>query len=672
MMATPTLELDRLTIAFRRRGRWLEAVRDLSLTIAPGEAFGLVGESGSGKSTAAMAALRYLPRNGRISKGRVLFEGTDLAGIDERQLRKLRGNRIAAVYQNPGAALNPVLHVGRQVAEVFAQHRNLDGKAAHAASIAVLEKVRIPDPDRVMTAYPHELSGGMQQRVVIAMALATDPSLLVLDEPTTALDVSVQGEVLRLFEALRAELSASILFISHNLAVVRQIADRVGVLYAGELVEEGRSDEVFGQPRHPYTRALVGCVPRFGFDKHEGRLLAIEGTPPDIAQRVTGCSFSPRCPVARPDCANHHPTLAADSIGRLVRCPYTGDAEQMAEPRTVPPSPPPGEQLLDCRDVHRSFGRAAILHGIDLDVRRGETVGLVGESGSGKSTFAKVVAGLIAPDQGAIVLDGAALAGSAARRPMTVRRAIQMVFQSPDTTLNPSHRIGGILGRAIRLLGSGGDSKNRITELLTAVRLPETAAAANPNRLSGGQRQRVAIARAFAGDPNLVILDEPTSALDVSVQAAVLDLLLDLQREKRVAYLFITHDLAVVRYLADRIAVLYKGQLVEFGPAAEVFGNPSHPYTRSLLAAMPDASPPDDDDLSPPGIGVGASAADPEAKGSRGLSSLSVAAETDASGCPYRTNCALAAEDCSVVPAWRTLRPGHLLRCWRVSTPATA
>ena len=459
-MTAPVLALERLTIAFRRRGRWLEAVRDLSLAVAPGESYGLVGESGSGKSTAAMAALRYLPRNGRIAGGRVLFEGRDLAALSERELRELRGGRIAAVYQNPGAALNPALTIGRQVAEVFEQHRGLKGRAARDASAEALARVRLQQPERVLDLYPHELSGGMQQRVVIAMALAGDPALLILDEPTTALDATVQAEVLRLFAELRRELGAALLFISHNLAVVRQVADRVGVLYAGELVEEGGAEALLTAPRHPYTRALVGCVPRFGFDKRQGRLVAIEGAAPDLAAIPPGCPFVPRCPIARDRCAAEHPALVPDSTGRPARCFYTDDATAV---RPAPPAgvavPVEGAPLLASAGVERSFGPTRVLRGIDLAVRRGETVGLVGESGSGKSTFAKVVAGLVPPSAGTVALDGRPLAPTAARRPRAVLSAIQMVFQSPDTTLNPRHRVSRIVGRAVARLGRPGTAR---------------------------------------------------------------------------------------------------------------------------------------------------------------------------------------------------------------------
>ena len=352
-MTAPVLELQDLSIAFRRRGSWLRAVRDLSLSIKEGEAFGLVGESGSGKSTAALAALRYLPRNGRISGGRILFQGRDLAGFSAGELRRLRGDRIAAVYQNPGAALNPVLTIARQVSEVFVQHRHLDEKAAREAAGTMLQRVRINDPARVLDAYPHQISGGMQQRVVIAMALATDPALLVLDEPTTALDATVQSEVLDLFANLRREFSTALLFISHNLAVVRRVTDRVGVLYAGELVEEGPAETLFASPAHPYTRALVGCVPRLGQDKRTSRLVSIEGAAPDLDSLPPGCPFTPRCPIARVSCADIHPVLEPKGPDRTVR--YNHEEGRDPAPSDGPLSPDRGVDR--CRSDVNSAGR---------------------------------------------------------------------------------------------------------------------------------------------------------------------------------------------------------------------------------------------------------------------------------------------------------------------------
>jgi peptide/nickel transport system ATP-binding protein len=486
----------------------------------------------------------------------------------------------------------------------------------------------------------------MQQRAVIAMALATEPDLLVLDEPTTALDATVQAEILDLFAELRRTRSTALLFISHNLDVVRRICDRIGILYAGELVEEGDAARVLARPRHPYSAALAACLPRPGQRKGGRRLATLSGTPPDPADLPGGCAFAPRCPSARPDCNAAAPALAPAGPGRLVRCPYPLDGP---DPHVSPgpaaaERPGRSEPLLSLRGLGHRIGKVDILRRIDMEIHSGETFALVGESGSGKTTLARVVAGLAAPDTGGVTLDGVPLAGHARRRTADQRRAVQMVFQTPDTTLNPSRRVASIVGRAVRVLGGrrGRERRERVAELLGMVRLPAPVASSRPGRLSGGQRQRVAIARAFAGTPRLVILDEPTSALDASVQAAVLNLLLDLQAEGGAAYLFISHDLGVVRYVADRVAVMYLGELVEVGPTERVFAGPHHPYTAVLLAAAPGA----DAALRP----VEGKAAGPSER---------------PAGCAFHGRCPHALDRCTVEePPWRPTAGGHAIRCW--------
>jgi peptide/nickel transport system ATP-binding protein len=652
----PILAFERVTLAYRRRSTWLPAVRDFSLRLMPGEAYGLVGESGCGKSTVALAAMRHLPSNARLQSGSVHVLGEDLYALGRTQLQALRGERIGMVYQNPGAALNPSLTVGFQVAEMFMRHRGMDRRAAEAAARDMLGRVRIGDPARVAALHPFQLSGGMQQRVVIAMALATEPDLLVLDEPTTALDATVQAEILDLFADLRRSSRTALLFISHNLAVVRQVCDRVGVMYAGELVEEGIARDVLRNPRHPYTAALLSCLPRPGQRKGGRRLATLPGAPPDMAEADPGCRFAPRCPIAREDCLAARPPLLGDGPDRLVRCIH---ADEARPPQVVSPGPgaAPGDAgsreppVLGVRGVRYRAGGIEILRGIDIEIRSGETFGLVGESGSGKTTLARTIAGLAAPSVGGIALDGTELAGTVGRRGAGQRRAVQMVFQTPDTTLNPSRRTGAIVARAVRVLGGlrGKAKRERAAALLEMVRIPEPLADALPGRLSGGQRQRVAIARAFAGDPRLVILDEPTSALDVSVQAAILNLLLDLQRESRAAYLFISHDLAVVRYLADRIGVMYLGDLVETGPTERVFEAPYHPYTEMLLASLPRL-----DAAEPAGGGPASRRAD-----------APVGPAGRPSGCPFHDRCPHAVERCAAEePPWREVAGGHAIRCW--------
>ncbi|WP_018716727.1 ABC transporter ATP-binding protein [Arhodomonas aquaeolei] len=581
-MSAPVLAFDGLSIAYRRRGRWHEAVSDVDLAIAPGEAYGLVGESGCGKSTLAMAAMGYLPDNARVSAGGIRIAGEDLAALDAEGLRRLRGGTVAAVYQSPGTALNPALTVGEQIAEVYRLHRGFGHRAAWDAAAAMLERVQIPDGHRVRNNYPYQLSGGMQQRVVIAMGLAGDPDLLVLDEPTTALDTTVQAEILALFEGLRAELDVALLFISHNLGVVQAVCDRVGVMYAGELVEEGPAETLFHDPRHPYTAGLIACIP--DFDAAGRPLRPIPGAPPEPGERPAGCVFAPRCPVARDDCRGTRPPLAATGPGRASRCLYPDDTPAVDRGAGAATGTHAGggtgDAVLRAEGLHLTLGGVPILRDVDVTLRRGETLALVGESGSGKTSLARVLTGLARPRAGTVSRSGR---GGAAVQPL------QMVFQSPDGTLNPSHRIGFILARAIRRLAGLGRraARERVPGLMRAAALDPALARRRGGQLSGGQRQRVAIARAFAGTPDAVVLDEPTSALDVSVQAAILELLRGLRDRQGVAYLFITHDLAVVRHLADRVAVMYLGVIVEEGPADAVLGGPCHPYTEALIAAVP-------------------------------------------------------------------------------------
>jgi peptide/nickel transport system ATP-binding protein len=591
------LAIHDLDVAYRVRGRDRRVLRGLDLRIARGETYGLVGESGCGKSTVALAAVRYLPRNGHVRNGRILLNGRDMVTLDEPELRRLRATTVSMVYQDPGRALNPSLRIGRQVAEVF-ESGGLSRAEARARTIAMLGRVQIADPERVMERYPHQLSGGMQQRVAIAMALAINPTLLILDEPTTGLDATVESEVLELVARLRGEFSMSVLFISHNLAVIARMCDRVGVLYAGRLVEEGGTREVFEAPRHPYTVGLLRCLPRRGRRKDHGRLDAIPGFLPPPGAEIAGCVFAPRCPLADDRCRTTEPTLAPVD-GRSSRCHYPERAPTM--PRTSP-SDLPVARAVDRRaapilradrlgKTFRASGHALrALSDVSLELRPGETLGVVGESGSGKTTLGRVLVGLTEPDaEGSIELDGERLPGRAAARSRGQVKALQIVFQNPDSALNRSHSVRHLVGRALTKLAGlrGEDRRARLIALTRAVRLADRYLSARPRQLSGGLKQRVAIARAFAGDPRIVVCDEPTSALDVSVQAAILNLLADLQAERQVSYLFISHDLGVVRYLSDRIAVLYLGRLMEIGSAERVFSGPHHPYTEALLSAIP-------------------------------------------------------------------------------------
>ena len=660
------LRLSHVDISYTVRRKDQRVVRDVSFHVAKGESFGLVGESGCGKSTIALSIVRYLARNGRVSDGTIEIDGTDVLGLNASALREFRARTVSMVYQEPGRALNPSILVGRQVAEVY-EIAGLERKEALAKAQEILGKVRISDPKGVMGRYPHQLSGGMLQRVVIAMALAAEPALLILDEPTTALDATVEAEVLDLIRGLRDEFDTSLLFISHNLAVIAKMCDRVGVLYAGELVEEGQATEVFKSPRHPYTVGLLRSIPRRenapGTESGDARapLATIPGSLPAPGSVVEGCVFAERCGLAEDRCRTEAPPMYEIGGGRGSRCHFHERAQSVPMGATAEDAPPDttgreregaAGMIVSVRDASKTFhmGGQVVrgLYGVNLDIAAGETVGLVGESGSGKTTLARVIMGLTAPDEGGEVeLDGHAVAGLAPKRSSQDQKTLQIVFQNPDSALNRRHTVQRLIGRSLSKLGgyTGAKLRERLLSLVKSVRLPERYLPMRPSQLSGGLKQRVAIARAFAGDPRIVICDEPTSALDVSVQAAILNLLMDLQRREDVAYLFISHDLGVVRYLADRIVVLYLGRIMEVGPAQRVFGGPQHPYTEALLSAVPTL-----DDLDRLRIrleGEIPSAADPP------------------SGCPFHTRCPRKiGEICETTePELREEEAGHGIRC---------
>jgi peptide/nickel transport system ATP-binding protein len=607
--APDALRFEHLEVVYRLGAHERRALTDLSFVIRRGATYGLVGESGCGKSTAALAAVRYLARNGRISAGRILVAGHDLMALSPSDLRRVRMRTVAMVYQDPARALNPSLRIGRQMAEVFEVAEELKGGAARERVAAMLTRVQIANPLRVMDNYPHELSGGMQQRIVIAMALSSRPALLILDEPTTGLDATVEAEVLDLIARLRDEFRTSILFISHSLAVIRRMCDRVGVLYAGELVEEGSNAELFGDPRHPYTVSLLRCMPGLGRRKSLDPLATIPGLLPAAGSIAGRCVFVERCGNATDLCRAQSPPNI-DLGGRLTRCFYPERAPEL--PHSAPELPhssadarvPAAHQhaeasmprpLLSARNLSKTYrlgGRSLhALHAVSLELWAGETLGLVGESGSGKSSLAGLLLGLTAPDAGAeLDLAGEPLRPLAGERTQAQRKAMQMVFQNPGSALNRSQTVRTLIGRSLRLLGlSRAQREPRLRQLAADVRLSEQHLRVKPKQLSGGQLQRVSIARAFAGGPRIVVCDEPTSALDVSVQAAILNLLVQLQAGERVSYRFISHDLNVVNYLADRVAVLYLGRLMEVGPTAAIFAGPQHPYTEALLSANPGA-----------------------------------------------------------------------------------
>ena len=655
-MAPNAVEVDNLTISYRRRRQRLGVVSGLSFAIRPGEAYGLVGESGCGKTTVAMALMRYLPPNAIVEGGHIRFGGEDVLSMPDTRLQRLRGNRMAMVYQDPGSSLNPCMRVGPQVAEVYRQHRGLGSRQALDQAEGMLERVQITDPRKVMRRYPHELSGGQQQRVVIAMALATDPDLLVLDEPTTGLDATVEAGVLDLVEQLRDEFDASILFISHNLAVVGRVCDRVGVLYAGRLIEEGAAREIFAAPRHPYTLALLRCLPRLGMRKDTTRLDPIPGSLPPLGAEIPGCVYADRCPIVHDRCRVDRPLLASATDAHVAACHYHTEVPHIPPTAAIAPAVTATQRqdlLLKVDDLAKSYRSAgddiAALSGVSFEVGRGEIFGLVGESGCGKTTLAKVLVGLTDSSGGTIEFEGSDVSATSQRTSRALRQQVQMVFQNPDNALNPHHSVRRILGRAVKRLAgirSGRAQHERIVQLARSVRLEPRHLEVRPAALSGGLKQRVAIARAFAGKPRLVICDEPVSALDVSVQAAVLNLLVDLQVEQDVSYVFISHDLALVRYLADRIGVMYLGQLVEVGTAEAVFTPPHHPYTEALASAIPTLDP-DERRRRIKLEGTLPSPADPPA------------------GCRFHTRCPRCiGEICRTQePPWRDTGAGNMYRC---------
>ena len=608
-MTDALLELEDLSIAYDGLRGETRAVRGVSLALRAGEALGLVGESGCGKSTVALAIVRYLGRGGRIAGGRILFEGRDLAALDAAALRDLRGRRIAMVYQDPMASLNPVMTVGRQLMEVPMIHDGAGAAAARARALAMLGEVRLADPEAVMERYPHQLSGGQQQRIVIAMALIAEPALLILDEPTTGLDVTVEAAVLDLVRALRRRIRSAIVFISHNLGTVAGVCDRIGVMYRGELVEDGPVRRIFGDPRHPYTRGLLDCLPTLGRDKRQASLVPIPGQlePPHVLP--AGCGFAARCAhVEAARCTAGPIALALFAAGHRVACVRAAELPVYARRRTdgvataagVAAAPVVATEHLTKVYVprRRLFGRrrapVRALNDVGLAAARRQTLAIVGESGCGKSTLAKVLAGIEVATEGRVTLDGAEIGALGIdRRGRELKRKLQMVFQNPDSTLNPSHTVGYAIGRALRLLRGDrpADLDGAVARLLETVKLSPEMAARVPRQLSGGEKQRVAIARALAGDPDVVVADEPVSALDVSVQAAIINLLNELQAAHGTTLVFISHDLSVVRYLADHVAVMYLGSVLEHGRVEHVFTPPSHPYTEALLAAVPVPDP---------------------------------------------------------------------------------
>ena len=665
-MAAALFETSRLSIGYETDAGMLPAVREATFDIQERECFGIVGESGSGKTTLAMGAICYLSANGRIISGSSKLRGRELTSLHRRQLRGIWGSRIGMVYQNPSMALNPSLRIGRQLAEVAARHLGLSARDARQKAFDMLARVAMPDPRATMQRYPHQLSGGMLQRCVIAMALITTPELLILDEPTTALDVTTQAVVLDLVADLKKDFDSSILYITHDLAVVSKLCDRVGVMYAGEFVEQAPVRDIYRTPLHPYTLSLLGCVPRFQPGRQKRHLTSIPGAIPGLDALPKGCIFALRCPFAEERCTRSRPPLVEVRPGRFSACfrwtelpsaaqfveaapPMEVHAEERVEALRITElkkSFGPGERLFALRGTGARSVRA--VDGVTLWVRKGNTLGVVGESGCGKTTMLRVISGLAPLTSGEIALHGAPLDPRVERRPRTVLRRLQMVFQNPEASLNPRHTVGRAIARPLALLAGvpRRQLRGRVRALLESVSLSPSYADRLPEELSGGEKQRAAIARAFAADPDVILLDEPLSSLDVSVQAALVNLLTDLQESRNVSYLFISHDLAAVQHLSHWIAVMYLGVLVEWGGAEDVFAPPFHPYTEALLSAIPVADP------------------DAVRRPIRLEGSVPSAASVPA-GCRFHTRCPRKiGRVCETeTPPWRTGRGNHSIFC---------
>ena len=675
MTDEPLLRIEDLRTEIRLRRGSVKAVDRLSLSIHPGETLGVVGESGSGKTMLGLSIMRLLPHGGHITGGRILLEGQDIVGLPDKAMRRVRGGSVGYVFQDPMTSLNPTIPIGEQIAESVLLHHDVSKRDARSRALEVLEQVGMPHAGERMTSYPHQLSGGLRQRVMIAVALAADPKLLIADEPTTALDVTIQEQILTLLDDLRHSLGMAILLITHDLGVIASRADRVAVMYAGRIVEESDAASVFGNPRHPYTEALLAALPETAAAAQE-TLYSIPGLPPDLTDPPTGCRFAPRCRYATDECRAGYPEFSGDRH-RFACFHHTGSPDDSRTPdpvradpverRVVAPAasssrePVEREPLLRIEHLVKDFdvtsgavlqrrtGRLSAVADVSFTLSAGSTFGLVGESGCGKSTIGRLIVGLETPTSGTITIGGHDTSRLNSRGGRELRKMIQLMFQDPYASLDPRMTVGAIVREplSIQRLGSKHDQQKRVLELLDEVGLPRTATERYPHEFSGGQRQRVGLARALAVSPKLVVADEPVSALDVSVQAQVLNLMVDLQKEHGLSYIFISHDLGVVRHVSDRIGVMYLGKLVETGPADEVYNTPLHPYTKGLLDAIP--------------------VADPRAEADRDR--LPIHGELPSaihppSGCRFRTRCPFAQQICAEQePPLRQLADERLVAC---------
>ncbi|MGW0803441.1 ABC transporter ATP-binding protein [Nonomuraea sp. NPDC002799] len=679
-MPDDVLAIESLSAGIRMRSSAVDVVNRVDLRLRPGETLGLVGESGSGKSMTGLAIMGLLPPGGQVTEGSIKLDGRELVGLPEREYQRIRGNEIAMVFQDPMTSLNPTKTIGEQVAEPIRLHRGASPKEARERALEVLSLVGIARPEERFGDYPHRLSGGLRQRVMIAMALSCEPKVLIADEPTTALDVTVQAQVLRLLHDLKDRLGMAMLLITHDMGVIARWADRVSVMYAGGIVESARTSELFTDMRHPYTQALLACTPRLT-QQREHTLFSIPGAPPDLADPPAGCRFAARCAHATEHCEREAPPLAESRPGHTLACwhPIAGPLDPETQPAdTTPEAAGPADDddtVLAVDDLVKEYGKAGrrlslrgksrsvkAVSGVSFSVKPGQTFGLVGESGCGKSTLARMIVALETPSSGSVTALGGKLTELRGRSLRRHRRNLQMMFQDPLDALDPRMRIGAILREPFEAqgIGTAAEQLAAIRELLDEVGLPHTVLDRYPHEFSGGQRQRIALARALALNPRVIVADEPVSALDVSVRSQVLNLMKRLQAKHALTYVVISHDLTVVRYMADTVGVMYLGKLVEIGSADDIYLRAVHPYTAGLIAAIPEPDPDAGD------------AAD-----RAGISGELPSPYNPPSGCRFRTRCPRAQDLCAEKePELLGFDPGHSAACHfplrEAATPLTA
>jgi peptide/nickel transport system ATP-binding protein len=667
----PVLQISDLSTHIQLARSVVQAVGGISLTIEPGETLGLVGESGCGKSMTGLSIMGLLPPGGSIVGGSIKLDGRELVGLPASDLREIRGNDIAMIFQDPLTSLDPTKTIGYQVAEPLRRHLGASKAAAMDRAAEVLGLVGMPRPRERLSDYPHQLSGGLRQRVMIAMALACEPKLLIADEPTTALDVTIQAQILALLRELSERLGMAMLLITHDMGVIAGNADRVQVMYAGRMVETAAAGTLFRRMRHPYTRALLASIPRLSQDSDQP-LLSIGGLPPDLSDPPAGCRFAPRCGRATDQCRTSEPPLSGESQQHLFACwhPVAGPAQAgiaagAAGPGRAEAAVPPRRTLLEVRDLVKEFrvtsglftartaGSVHAVSDVSFTVTAGQTFGLVGESGCGKTTIGRLVVALERPNSGSVLLGEQDISGLGGGELRKQRRDLQLMFQDPYSSLDPRMRVGAIIREplSIQRVGTRRQQQQRVYELLDEVGLPRSAVERYPHEFSGGQRQRIGLARALTLNPKVIVADEPVSALDVSIRAQVLNLMKRLQADHGLTYIVISHDLAVVKYMADRIGVMYLGKLVEMGSGDDIYQRAAHPYTAGLIAAIPAAEP-------------GAARAARGAAAAAGIAGELPSPVNPPSGCRFRTRCSFAQDLCAEEePRLRSFGPGHVAAC---------